>query len=119
MDTKEAQIHKSIMGFSESAKKHYDAILAGDSRSANAQAKKVHKFFLEIVKQGEDARKALADLVDDEILPVAVMAAVYSLKYSPERALAVLQKIAKEPGVHGFRAEQAIKRWTEGSWQLE
>jgi hypothetical protein len=119
MDKKGEHIQKTVSSFADAAKKHYDAELVGDYKTANTQAKKIHKSFTEIVKLGEDARKALLDLVDTEVLPIAAMAATYSLKYRPERALAVLEKIAKEPGLIGFEAEQAIKRWKEGSWQLE
>jgi hypothetical protein len=52
-------------------------------------------------------------------LAVAEMAAVYSLKYDPLRALAALRRISQEPGLIGFGARQAIQRWEEGSWQLE
>ncbi len=119
MDAKDKQIQKLLANFTEASINHYDASMAGDWRTANVQAKKINKSFLALANLGADARKALLDLVDMETLPVAAMAAVYSLKFSPERALATLQKIAKEPGLIGFEAEQAIKRWTEGSWQLE
>jgi hypothetical protein len=119
MDTKEKQIQKLVADFSEASSIHFDATIAGDWKSANSHAKKINKSFLEIRKLGTDARTALLNLVDTEPFPVAAMAAVYSLKFCPERALAALEKIAKEPSFIGFEAEQAIKRWTEGSWQLE
>ncbi len=119
MDTKDKQIQRLLVNFAEASRIHYDALMAGNSRTANVQAKKINKSFLELTNLGVDARNALLNLVDTETLPIAAMAAVFSLKFSPERALATLQKIAKEPGLIGFEARQAIKRWTEGSWQLE
>ena len=47
------------------------------------------------------------------------MAAVYSLKYDPSKSLKALRNMVKEDGIIGFQAEQAIKRWEEGTWKIE
>lgn len=75
--------------------------------------------FLKIAKVGEEARNALLSLTDGEDIAVAAMVAVYSLKHNPERSLATLRRIAKESGIIGFEAEQAIQRWENGDWQIE
>lgn len=119
MENTEKRIQKLLTNFSLAAKKHYDAQLLGDWKTANSQAKKFDSAFLELIKLGEDGRQALLTLIDSDELAVATMAATYSLKYSTEKALSVLARIAKEPGFIGFQAEQSIKRWNEGNWKLE
>jgi len=52
------------------------------------------------------------------MINISSMAAVYSLKYAPEESISVLTRIAKEPGLSGFEAEQAFQRWKEGAWDL-
>lgn len=115
----ERQIQKLLAIFSSAAKKHYDAQLACDPKTANKQVKKFYGAFLELIKFGEEGRQALLTLTDVDDLAVAAMAATYSLKYDTKKALSVLEKIAKEPGFIGFAAQQAIKRWNEGTWKLE
>jgi hypothetical protein len=36
---------------------------------------------------------------------------------APELCLAVLRKLASEPGLLGFRASVVIERWEEGTWE--
>ena len=112
------KIQELIDKFIQAAKKHQDSSLA-NWRMANLEAKKLQQIFLELIVGGQMAREALLKLVDSEESGVSLMAAVYSLKYNPEKSLKTLKTLEKRPGFIGFQAEQAIKRWEEGSWQLE
>jgi len=47
------------------------------------------------------------------------MAAVFLLRYKTADALAVLRELSKKRGIIGFEASEAIKRWEEGTWQLD
>ena len=113
------RIGKLIAEFAAAARKHYEATMQGNWQETNKQAKRVASIFREIVDNGESARQALLALADSEDLAVAKTAAAFSLKYDPEQAGTVLRRIAKEPGMIGFVAEQALKRWEEGDWHLE
>ncbi len=108
-----------ITRFAAVAKKHHESTLQGNWREANKHAKSIRELFGEIVAIGEEARRALLEQIDHDDSAVASMAAVYSLKYDTESSLTALRRIAKEPGVVGFGAKQAIMRWEEGEWQLE
>jgi hypothetical protein len=112
-------IDSIIVAFVEASKSHYDATMAGDHEAANKQAKELHNLFQKITSLGTDARKALLAKTEDDDMAVVAMTAVYSLKYDTERSLAALKRIADDPSLIGFEAQQAIKRWEEGSWQLE
>jgi hypothetical protein len=105
--------------FATAARAHYQASEAGDYKVANPEAERIEAVFSKVRTIGPSAREALmrlAELSDDA---TAVMAAVYSLKYSPERSLRVLGRFSKNRGLLGFQASQAIKRWNAGEWQLE
>jgi hypothetical protein len=108
-----------ITRFVAIAKKHHESTLQGNWREVNKHAKSIKELFGEIVAIGEEARRALLEQIDHDDPSVASMAAVYSLKYNTESSLAALRRIAREPGVVGFGAKQAIMRWEEGEWQLE
>ncbi len=112
-------LEKIISLFVEASMKHNAAIMQGDWKTANLQAKKIHKSFLEIIKFGGDGRDALLTLVDHTDPAIAAMAATYSLKYNPEKSLSILIKISNDPGFIGFRAAQSIKNWENGTWELE
>lgn len=115
----EKDIDKTVNDFVQAAKKHYAATMTGDHESANRQAKELHKAFQNIVALGSDARDALLAKTNDDDAAVAAMAAVYSLKHNTERSLTALKRIAADPGLIGLEAQQALKRWEEGTWQLE
>lgn len=117
--TPELEIQQMITKFAVASYKHQEAIMEGNSRKANRHAKQIAETFQKIVTTGELARKALLQLTQSEDDAVAAMAATFSLKYATDEAIAVLKRIAKRPDLLGFRSEQAIKRWEEGTWQLE
>lgn len=115
----ELEIQQLITKYAVAAHKHQEAIMEGNSRKANRQAKQIAETFQKIITTGELARKALLQLTQSEDEAVAVMAATFSLKYATGEAIAVLRRVAKRPDLLGFRSEQAIKRWEEGTWRLE
>lgn len=117
MDT-ETRISKLLTVFIDSAIKHQTLSLV-EWKSANKEARKLQKIFLELKSLGQPGREALLGLVSHKDLSVSLMAAVCSLKYNPDKSLKALRRLVKEHGFIGFQAEQAIKRWEEGTWNIE
>ena len=115
----EQKIEVLVEKFIRAAKNHYVASLAGDWIIANREAKTIRKTIKKIKDLGENAREALLVQTESKDLAVSAMAAVYSLNYAPEESISVLTRIAKEPGLIGFEADQALQRWKEGEWNLE
>lgn len=111
-------ISQLIEAFIDAAIKH-QTFSVSDWKKANKEAKKIQKAFLEISALGQPGREALLDLVNSEEHSVSLMAAVYSLKYNIEKSMKALRNLTNEPGLIGFQAEQAIKRWEEGTWDIE
>ena len=118
-DHNNESLEKILNVFIEASIKHNAAIMQGDSKTANLQARRIHKSFLEIINIGRDGREALLKLVDHTDPSVVAMAATYSLKYNAEKSLSILRKISKDPGLIGLRAAQSIKNWESGTWELE
>jgi hypothetical protein len=117
--TSDASIQRLVARFAEAARNHYDATLQGDWRKANKNAKRIADIFHSLVATGEEGKQALLELTNGKDLAVASMAATFSLKYATTQATAVLERIAIQPDLLGFKAQQSLKRWQEGSWQLE
>ena len=115
----EKKINVLIEDFNTAAKNHYEASLIGDWRTANKNAAIIRKTVKKLRSFGDEGREALLSLSDSEELSISAMAAVYSLKYAPEKSLSVLNRIAKETSLIGFEAGHAIQGWNEGTWRLE
>ena len=113
------RITELVEEFAGAADEHFEAVEALNEEQANRQAERLTWLFKDIILQGEEGREALLALVDSKNRAVAGMAAVYSLRYSPARCMALLKQLASQPGLLGFRAEAALQRWAEGDWQLE
>jgi hypothetical protein len=96
-----------------------DAIARGDADTGNKFAQRYIDIFGEIRRRGDGARDALAVLLEDARPPVRVMVAAYLLRHSGAHAKAILEKEAQGKGINAFAAKQALKRWHDGTWQLD
>ncbi|HNX49613.1 MAG TPA: hypothetical protein PLS53_16160 [Thermoanaerobaculaceae bacterium] len=105
--------------FSQLARRHYDATAVGDWKNANKAVKAIDKVFRVIVTEGEVGRQRLLQLVDDADPAVVSMAAVYSMRYAPDRCQVVLRHLGTREDLLGFGARQAVERWNDGEWALE
>lgn len=112
-------IHDLVTAFVEASRRHYQATLDGDYKVANREVDQINELFSKVRERGPEAREALVQIATSADDAAAVMAAAYSLKYDPERSLLALKRLSKSSGILGFKASQAIKRWTSGEWQLE
>lgn len=103
--------------FAVTARAHHDALEDMDEERANAHARMVSGLHRSIIKEGETGREGLLKLTFAPDPVVAGMAAVYSISYDSGQCLAVLKRVALEPGLLGFRAGVALERWESGEWQ--
>lgn len=105
--------------FAENVAAQDQAIRDGEHRQGNRCAKAYLRAFQDLRARGDDGREALAGLLDDQREPVRAMAAAFLLRYRTSRAEAVLREIAAGTGMTAFGAQEALKRWREGSWALD
>jgi hypothetical protein len=96
-----------------------DAIWRGDSTTGNKHAKRYMAAFEKLRKIGNQGRDALAVLFEHERPDVRVMAAAFLLRHRTDQAKAVLKKAAAGKGMVSFGASECLKRWAEGTWQLD
>lgn len=112
----EARLQKLLLRFALAAQAHHAAMEALDAEQAEAQARILAGLHETIASLGEQGFAKLRQLVDSCDPVIAGMAAVYTIRLDSEHCLATLCRIAKEPGLLGFRAGIAVERWKSGEW---
>jgi hypothetical protein len=96
-----------------------DSIGRGDAESANRHAKVYMAAFDRLRSAGDAGRDALATLLQHGRPAVRVKAAAYLLRHRTREATEVLASEALGKGLSAFIAQQALKRWEEGVWNLD
>ncbi|HYO71523.1 MAG TPA: DUF2019 domain-containing protein [Archangium sp.] len=96
-----------------------EAIWRGDPKAGNKHARKYGAAVDKLLAHGDAGREALLVLLGHERMDVRVMAAAHLLRYRTAEAKAVLEEAAKSEGLIPFCAQQALKRWEEGTWALD
>jgi hypothetical protein len=100
--------------FVRAARCHNNALETLDERAANRQATILSRLAAGILQESDAGVAGLVTLTNGPDPVVAGMAAVYLLPCERELALAVLRRVAGEPGLIGFRARGAIDRLEKG-----
>src|SRR6266568_2826799 len=103
------RLERLLKRFAVAARAHHEALEALDEERTEVQARMIAGLHGALVREGNQG--------DSPDPIVAGMAAVYSIRLDTGRCLAALRRIAKEPGLLGFRAEVAIQRWESGEWE--
>ena len=111
------KLTRLLQRFSAAATAHYEALEAMDEERANSHARMIAGLYQALVAEGPSGPAGLLALLESDSPVVAGMVAVYSLGDHPERCLAVLRRVATEPGLLGFRASVVVERWEAGTWQ--
>jgi len=96
-----------------------EAIWRGDAKTGNKHARKYGAAVDKLLAHGDAGRDALLVLLEHEHMDVRVMAAAHLLRYRTTEARAVLEEAARGEGMIPFCAQQALKRWEEGTWALD
>ncbi|AAR35946.1 hypothetical protein KIP69_12450 [Geobacter sulfurreducens] len=104
--------------FTAAATAHGEALEAMDAGRADRHATMLARLYREIAAFGAAGRAGLLDAAERGTGAAAGMAAVYSLSHDAPRSLAILRRLAREPGLLGFRASVAIERWEKGELTL-
>ncbi len=110
-------LERLLKRFAVAARAHHEALEALDEERTEAQARMVAGLHEALVREGNRGEELLLELTDSPDPVVAGMAAVYSIRLDTERCLATLRRVAKEPGLLGFRARVAVERWESGEWE--
>ena len=108
-----------VRQFAEAVVAQDECLERGDAKTGNKHANRFFAAFRKLRAMGDSGREALAALLRDPRPAVRSTAAVFLLRYKTADALAVLRELSKRRGMIGFEASEAIKRWEEGTWQLD
>jgi Domain of unknown function (DUF2019) len=96
-----------------------DSIGRGDANSGNQHAKAYMAAFDRLRSAGDEGRDALSVLLQHDRPAVRVKAAAYLLRHRTREAKEVLASEARGKGLTAFTAQQVLKRWEEGVWNLD
>ncbi|WP_214173869.1 hypothetical protein [Geomobilimonas luticola] len=113
------QLNRMLERFARAARSHHNALESLDEVAANRQATVLAHLAAGILQERGDGVAGLVTLTREPDPVVAGMAAVYLLPSERDLALAVLRRVADEPGLIGFRARGAIDRLEKGEWDGE
>ncbi|HYH98390.1 DUF2019 domain-containing protein [Hyalangium sp.] len=105
--------------FAQNVAAQTDAIWRGDAKTGNKHARKYGAAFDKLRAHGNAGRDALSVLLKHPRMDVRIMAAAHLLRHRTAEAKAVLEEAAKGEGMIPFGAQQALKRWEEGTWALD
>jgi len=108
-----------VRQFAESVVAQDVCLDQGDAKTGNKHARRRIAAFRKLRAMGDSGREALAALLRDPRPNVRTLAAAYLLRYKTTDALAVLREVSRGRGMSAFGASEAIKRWEEGTWQLD
>src|SRR3954471_20082314 len=105
--------------FAEAVVAQDECLERGDAKTGNKHARRQFATFKKLRAMGDSGREALAVLLRDPRPNVRTLAAAFLLRYKTVEALAVLREASRGRGMIAFESSEAIKRWEEGTWQLD
>lgn len=109
-------VSDALKVFEQNALEHERATNDGDYKLAN----KSHSRIMKAIKFLKEADKVdLLDLLlDHESLGVRSWAALYLLPICEEKAIDVLEEVAKDEGIRGLAAKTTIIEWRKGNLEV-
>ena len=113
------ELSELVLSFAQAAAYHYEATQAGRRRDINRAADTLDSVYRRIKSYGDVGKTALLKLLDSENLAVSSMAAAYCMHFAPQECKRVFERVVKDPGILGLEAKYALKRFEDGSWQIE
>jgi hypothetical protein len=110
---------KLIQQFAHHVAAQTDAIRQGDPKTGNQHAQQYIRAVKALQNLGDQGRNALVPLMHEGRDDVRAMAAAFLLRHRNDEARRVLEDLACGEGIVAFEAGEALKRWEEGTWQLD
>jgi hypothetical protein len=98
------------------ATEHGHAFVAGYHKKANKIHKKLHGIYDQAKAQNQEA--IFEAFLNDANDSVRLWAAIFTLKFSPEKAEHTLKEMSDLSNIFGLTAGTSIKLWKEGKMNL-
>ncbi|WP_199728710.1 DUF2019 domain-containing protein [Corallococcus sp. CA053C] len=112
-------MEKLVEAFAQNVEAQTEAIWRGDAKTGNKHADRYIAALKKLRAHGDAGRDALATLLSHPRMDVRTTAAAVLLRYKTKEAKAVLEEAAKGKGLIPFEAQEALKRWADGTWALD
>jgi aminoglycoside phosphotransferase family enzyme len=120
MEPDEQTLAVLVERFAENVLAQNRAIADGDATRGNYHARLYIDAFARLRQAGDVGRDALLQLLEHEDANVRVTTAAFLLRHRTADATAVLRAAAPGPaGLARLGAQQTLKRWQEGTWELD
>jgi hypothetical protein len=113
------RIEKLVQEFAENVMAQTDATWRGDAKTGNKHARRTNRAVEALFALGDQGRDALVPLMYEGRPDVRSMAAAFLLRYRHDEARRVLEELARGEGLIAWKAQECLKRWEEGTWQLD
>lgn len=95
-------------------------ISKGDPKNSNISAHRYIKDYVALIQYyGNQGRDLISKLLYDNDDGVRLMTASFLLRYKTKESIKVLTELSKGTGILSFDANEALKRWKEGNWDLD
>ncbi|MCP3137957.1 DUF2019 domain-containing protein [Pyxidicoccus xibeiensis] len=108
-----------VREFAENVTAQTNAISRGEAGLEDTYGDRYIAAFKELRSRGDTGRDALAVLLKHPNPDVRTTAAAFLLRHRTAEARTVLEEAALGQGLVAFEAQQALKRWEEGTWALD
>jgi hypothetical protein len=118
-DAMTTSVEKLVTEFAEKSQRRPMPSATEIQKTGNKHAKRYIRAVGALQKLGNQGRQALVPLLSDRRDDVRAMAAAFLLRYRHREARGVLEELARGKGFVAFSATETLKRWDEGTWQLD
>jgi len=113
------KLTKLVADFAEVAAQHYESLQEMNEEKANRLSGRIMQLYAEIRLMGNDGREALLARLESDCPGAAAIVSLYKQTYTTERSRKVLERLACEEDLMGFRARIALERWDKGELQID
>jgi len=108
----------SVARFAAAAAEWGKANAASDWRRANGLHDELVAALREVAVGGGGSIGRVLALMEDADDAVAGWAATFALRFEPARAMDVLARLAKRPGLAGHAMEVTLREWRKGTLEF-
>lgn len=113
------RVEKLVRDFATAVAAQTEALRVGCATTGNKHATRYIRAFQALRALGDPGRDALVPLLSDDRKDVRGMAAAVLLRHRHDEARRVLEALSTGEGLAAFGASETLKRWDEGTWQLD
>jgi hypothetical protein len=111
-----SDVETLIRDYREAAAAQWASIFAGKAKAAQKHSERVVRIYSELRRRGDDARRGLLPLLDDDDPGVRVWAAAHALEFDPNKAEPVLTDLSEQRrGPTATIASYTLQQWRDGT----